>query len=201
MCAAKNNETAVPESRRSARDRIFEAAKDLFYRHGIRAVGVESIACEADATKMTLYRNFNSKDELVAACMRDHDRDFWAWWDSVLAPHTGDPQAQLMALMAAFSHQCEEQPRGCPMLNAVVELQEEDHPGRAVIVQNKLRIRERLSALCREIEAHDPDTLADALYLLIEGAYISLLVLKGSDTPAEALPRIAETLIAAHIEQ
>lgn len=201
MCAAKNNETAPPETRRSARDRIFLAAKDLFYRYGIRAVGVESIACEADATKMSLYRNFNSKDELVAECMRDHDREFWVWWDSVVAPYAGEPRAQLMALMAAFSQQCEEQPRGCPMANAVVELHEENHPGRAVIVANKVQIRERLRELCGEIGARDPDILTDAFYLLIEGAYISLLTLKGSDAPAETLPRIAETLIAAHVDR
>jgi AcrR family transcriptional regulator len=197
MCAAKT-EAAAPEARPSARDRIFVAAKDLFYRYGIRAVGVEGIAAEADATKMTLYRNFNSKDELVAECLRDHDREFWEWWGGVVAPHAGEPKAQLLALMEACSHECEAQPHGCPMNNAIVELHEQDHPGRAVIVANKIRMREHLRALCREIDARDPETLADALHLLIEGAYISQLTLKGGGAPAESLPRIAETLIAAH---
>jgi len=195
MCAAKTQ--ASSESRRPARDRIFEAAKNLFYRYGIRAVGVESIAAEADATKMSLYRNFNSKDELVAECLRDHDRFFWEWWDCTVAPHAGEPKAQLLALLEAFSQECEDHPRGCPMANAVVELHEENHPGRAVIVENKIGIRKRLHQLCREIGAREPDILADALYLLIEGAYISLLTLKGDDGPAKSLPRIGETLIEA----
>ena len=61
---------SVAASKRPARDRIFETARELFYQHGIRAVGVETIASEADATKMTLYRNFPSKDELVAEVLR-----------------------------------------------------------------------------------------------------------------------------------
>ena len=70
-------------SKRPARDRIFETARELFYQHGIRAVGVETIASEADATKMTLYRNFPSKDELVAEVLREQERDYWAWWEEV----------------------------------------------------------------------------------------------------------------------
>ncbi len=201
MCAAKA-EVATTEPRRTARDRIFDSAKDLFYRYGIRAVGVESIAAEADATKMTLYRNFSSKDELVAECLRDHKREFWDWWETVIAPHEGDPKAQLLALMNAFiCHECGDRSRGCPLANAVVELPEKSHPGRAVIVEHKFLIRERLRELCRDMEAKDPDTLGDALHLLIEGAYISQLTFDCKDDPADALPRIAETLIEAHLKK
>lgn len=200
MCAA-TAETAADKPRRTARDRIFETAKDLFYRYGIRAVGVESIASEADATKMSLYRNFSSKDELVAECMRDHDREFWAWWDGVTEPLAGNPKAQLEALMSAFSHQCDEHPRGCPMANAVVELPEKDHPGRAVIVQHKVKIREKLRALCHELDVRDADLLADTLHLLIEGAFISQLTFDCREAPSTALPRIADTLIQAHLRK
>lgn len=201
MCAAKA-EAAATEPRRSARDRIFETAKDLFYRYGIRAVGVEGIASEADATKMTLYRNFSSKDELVAECLRDHKREFWEWWDSVIARDAGDPEAQLQALMKAFiTHECGDRSRGCPLANAVVELPEKSHPGRAVIVEHKALIRERLRELCRDMKARDPDTLADALHLLIEGAYISQLTFDCKDDPADSLPRIAKVLIEAHLKK
>ena len=56
----------------------------MFYRKGIRAVGVESIAAEAGATKMSLYRNFPSKDELVAEVLREQSREGWAWWDEIV---------------------------------------------------------------------------------------------------------------------
>src|SRR5688572_32513214 len=81
----------------SARKRIFDSAAELFYRKGIRAVGVETIAAEADSTKMGLYRSFPSKDELVAEWLRDHDSRFWREWDAMAGRHPADPRKQLAA--------------------------------------------------------------------------------------------------------
>src|SRR5580692_7401414 len=80
------------------RDRIFETACDLFYQHGIRAVGVDTIASEAGTNKMSFYRSFASKDELVAEYLREQEREGWEWWDAIVAPHAGNPQAQVEAL-------------------------------------------------------------------------------------------------------
>src|SRR4051794_38670238 len=79
---------AKPE-KQTARARIFAVAKDLFYRRGIRAVGVETIVAEAGATKMSLYRSFPSKDELVAAYLQERDELYWQWWDEAVATHRG----------------------------------------------------------------------------------------------------------------
>src|SRR4051812_23907271 len=81
-----------------ARERIFDVAKDLFYHQGIRAIGVETIVSEASATKMSLYRTFPSKDDLVVAYQKDRDTLYWVWWDKTVAPHEGDPRAQIRAL-------------------------------------------------------------------------------------------------------
>jgi AcrR family transcriptional regulator len=119
----------APVSKRPARDRIFETARELFYQHGIRAVGVETIASEADATKMTLYRNFPSKDELVAEVLREQERDYWAWWESVTACCCTDPRKQLEAIFDAFETKaCNADVHGCPLSNAAIELHEENHP-------------------------------------------------------------------------
>src|SRR5256885_13015800 len=79
------------------RERILEAASDLFYRHGIRAVGVEAIADAAGTNKMTLYRHFASKDELVAEYLRRLAADAARFWDGLEQAHPGDPRAQLRA--------------------------------------------------------------------------------------------------------
>src|SRR5437016_8099506 len=83
--------------RRSARERVFKTASELFYRKGIRAVGVETIAAKANTTKMGLYRNFPSKDELVAEWLRDHDAKFWQTWDTMSGKNPHDPRKHLKA--------------------------------------------------------------------------------------------------------
>src|SRR3970282_1217577 len=77
-----------------ARDRIFQAAKSLFYRYGIRGVSVDTIAAEADTTKVTLYRVFSSKDDLVVQVLEDHTRRFWQWGEGVMEPHARNPRKQ-----------------------------------------------------------------------------------------------------------
>ena len=81
------------------RDRILETACDLFYRHGIRAVGVDAIASEAGTNKMSFYRSFPSKDDLVAEYLRDQEGEYWKWWDEVVAPYAGNPRRQVEALI------------------------------------------------------------------------------------------------------
>jgi len=190
-----NIEPSAP--RPGARDRIFETARDLFYRQGIHAVGVETIAAEADTTKMSLYRHFASKDALVAECLREEEREFWQWWDEKVAPHAGKPRQQLEALFEAFQKSCgedEDSGRGCPLQNAAVELPERTHPGRKVVVEHKSEMRRRLRQLSREVGARDPDQLGDALMLLMEGSYLARLVF-GLAGPLQAVSDAARVLI------
>src|ERR1700742_3461809 len=85
------------------RARILAAAAELFYRNGIRAVGVESIAEAAGTNKMTLYRHFSSKDELVAEYLRQSAKGEVANWERLKAAHPGDPLAQLRAWLKDMS--------------------------------------------------------------------------------------------------
>lgn len=185
--------------KKSARDRIFETACELFYERGIRAVGVETIATEAGATKMTLYRNFPSKDELVAECLREQARDAWTWWDEAIAPHAGDPRRQLEALFDAFGQKTCDDTRGCAISNAAIELHEPEHPARIVAVDYKREMRKRLGALCKGAGARDP-SLADGLFLLLEGAYVARVTL-GQNGPVASLSQVARTLIACDLDR
>src|ERR1700689_5592806 len=80
----------VPKTR--VRDRIMRTATELFYQRGIRAVGVDTIANEAGTNKMSFYRSFASKDELVGEDLRGEEREGWRWWDDTVAAHLGDPR-------------------------------------------------------------------------------------------------------------
>ena len=84
------------------RERIIGTARDLFRKHGIRGIGVDAIAEAAGTNKMTLYRHFGSKDELVAECLRDVAREVEEMWGEVETAHPGDTLAQLRANPGAY---------------------------------------------------------------------------------------------------
>src|SRR4051794_7566557 len=81
---------------RLAVDRIRKTARELFYREGIRAVGVDEIVSRAGVTKPSLYRSFSSKDELAAAYLRDYDGEFWVRFEQSAADFPDDPRAQIL---------------------------------------------------------------------------------------------------------
>jgi AcrR family transcriptional regulator len=182
---------------RCARDRIFETARELFYKQGIRAVGVETIANEAGTTKMSLYRHFPSKDELTAECLKADRAEFDQWWNETIA-RAGTPRKQLEALFSAFqSDICEdEEGRGCPLANAAVELSDPKHPARKVVLEHKSEVRKRLRDICREMSARRPEKLGDALFLLMEGTYMARIVF-GVDGPGQVVLKAANALIDA----
>jgi AcrR family transcriptional regulator len=199
MASAANAVSPSANSQTRPRERILAAASDLFYSRGIRAVGVEAIAEAAGTNKMTLYRHFNSKDELVAEYLRRLAADAGKFWDGLEAAHPGNPRAQLRGWLAAMeAHVVDADQRGCALANAAVELPEKEHPARRVIEQFKAAQRDRLVALCGAIGIAEPELLADELFLLLEGARVSAQSL-GPNGPASRLVRMGEALIASHL--
>ena len=189
---------AAAEAGPKARDRIFAVAKDLFYRRGIRAVGVESIVAAAGTTKMSLYRSFPSKDDLVVAYLKERDAIYWQWWNDIMDRHAGDPRAQVRALFESVATRTSRADyRGCPFTNAATEFPEPDHPGREVSAENKRELRARLRGLAAAAGARDAAALGDQLFVLIEGAYASGQIM-GKDGPTASIVAAAEALLAAH---
>src|SRR5262245_54062657 len=126
---AKSPVTLDKSDKTPPRTRILAAAAELFYRNGIRAVGVDAIAEAAGTNKMTLYRHFTSKDELVAEYLRQSAKGADAAWERLVAQHPGNALAQLRAWLKDMSdHIVSRDERGCPLANAAVELPEKDHP-------------------------------------------------------------------------
>lgn len=175
------------------RERILRAARELFYRDGIGAVSVEAIATTAGTNKMTLYRHFSSKDELVAAYLSELAGEGDSLWDAASAAHPGDPEAQLRYLLKHVSH-FESAGRGCALANAAVELTEPRHPARRVIEAHKRRQRERLVALVRAAGYLKPERVADELFLLVEGARVSVQSV-GREGPGSRLHALVQSLL------
>jgi AcrR family transcriptional regulator len=178
------------------RDRIAGAARDLFHKHGIRGIGVDAIAEAAGTNKMTLYRHFGSKDDLIIRCLRDVAREAEGWWAEIEAQNPGDPLAQLHAWVLGCAECVFDDHRGCDLANAAVELAETDHPARRVIEAIKTEQRDRLARLCREAGIVHADLLADTLSLLLEGARVSRQSV-GIEGPSAKFVRMCEGIIAS----
>jgi AcrR family transcriptional regulator len=186
----------APKRQTSPRERIIAAACDLFYRQGIRAVGVEAVAEAAGTNKMTLYRHFPSKDELVAECLREFAKKADARWKDLERAHP-EPRARLHAwLEGVAEHIAASGARGCAHANAAVELPDKDHPARQVIETFKKAQRQRLVELCCASGLTQPEDLAHELFLLVEGAFVCRQSI-GLEGPAR-LVRMGDAIIAAH---
>lgn len=203
MPADKNFDPSVSQETVAlppAAEKILDVARDLFYREGIRAIGVDEIVKKAGVTKPSLYRSFSSKDELAASYLRKYDLEFWKRFDEAVAAHPGDPRAQIIAFLTRVGKRSQKLGyRGCGMTNAAVEYPEPDHPARVVSEENKRELRRRLREMAQGMGAADPDMLGDGLLLLIEGAYISSQIF-GPGGPSQSVAKHADWLIGASLK-
>jgi AcrR family transcriptional regulator len=177
------------------RERILDAARDLFYSRGIRCVSVDEIAAAAQTNKMTLYRHFESKDRLVAEYLKTLNAYAVARDEEARRIHPGDAEAQLRELIARVGNDlCAADLRGCPMANAAVEFPENNHPAREVIEDSKKQQCERLVRMCREAGYADPEQLGEELFLLFEGACVNVQS-QGRCGPGSRFTKMANALL------
>ena len=147
---------------------------------------------------MTLYRHFSSKDELIAACLREAAKEFDADLEAIIRLHAHEPYGLLVAWMDYLANYLiVEADRGCALANAAIELPEKDHPARRVVEEVKTAQSTRLMQLCRDAGFVDPEGLADELFLLLEGARVSIQSV-GPKGPAARIGRMLKTIIESH---
>lgn len=186
-------------AKKTAATRVFEAARDLFYHRGIRAVGVDEIVCKAGVTKPSLYRAFASKDDLIAACLEESGREGRVALQAVLEEAGADPRDQLRAMVRYFARKVAAPDfRGCAMSNTAVEIPEPGHPGRTVLESCKADMRAVIVGITRELSIERPEELADGLLLVIEGGMAAHHIF-GSQGPCAAMVATSDALIEAHI--
>ncbi|HEX6870490.1 MAG TPA: TetR/AcrR family transcriptional regulator [Micromonosporaceae bacterium] len=185
-----------PASPPPARDRILDTAFRLFYAHGPRGVGVDTVIAESGVAKATLYKHFARKDDLVLAYL---DRVDQAWFGALrtAARAAGDePRAQLVAMFDALSTACRRDGyHGCAFINTAAE----SDPGSDVharTVEHKQLVRTWLTDLASRAGAADPALLARQLALLLDGG-LAAGVLDADPTVPAAAKAAAHTLVEA----
>ncbi|MFI5908067.1 TetR/AcrR family transcriptional regulator [Dactylosporangium sp. NPDC051541] len=174
------------------REHVLSVAHELFYRDGIHATGIDTVAAAAGVAPTTLYRQFTSKDELVGAYVERADQATRADLEAAIAS-APTPRAAVLALFDAQILAMRQRGyRGC-----VCQMTLAEYPGHRAAVTAKAWMRDRLRALLRSAAATDADVLADRLLLLHEGAIAATPSL-GADGPAAQLRPLVELLLDAH---
>src|SRR6267154_3475040 len=150
--------------RRDARQRILEATAELVTVEGLDAATPAAIAELAGAGKMSLYRHFSGKDELVAEALAERDLDYRAWL--IGDPADGTPRERLLALFDRAARRADHGGTsfiGCPYVSARLDLPDDDHPAAAVVVAHKDGMLRGLAGLLTEMGAPDPEQRAQVV--------------------------------------
>lgn len=181
----------------ASRERILATASRLFYERGFQGVGIDEIVAKSGVAKMTLYRYFPSKDDLIVAYLAESNDSFCDWFERALES-AEQPLDKLVAVFRAVGELAQSpQCLGCTFQVSAAEFPDPRHPAHAVAVRHKRDVRTRFARLTREARVRDPDALADELLMLMDGAWVAARMFRRR-SPAAHLLSAARALIDAH---
>ena len=170
-------------------------AQRLFCENGFHAVSVDDILEEAEVARMTLYKNFGSKEDLIVATLKREDTMFRQWLASAVEGRSNGPRGRILAVFGALHERfAAEGYYGCAFIRASIEYPSPNHPIHRAAREHKQMIRSYLRGLTSEVAPEDSVMLSEQLYLLLEGA-ITASQLHGEPWPAEYAGKAAEKLI------
>jgi AcrR family transcriptional regulator len=179
------------------RDHLLAVAQRMFCETGFHAVSVDAILEEAGVARMTLYKNFGSKEDLIVATLKREDRMFRQWLVSAVEAQSNHSKDRILGLFHALHDRfASDGYYGCAFIRAGIEYPAPGHPVHRAAREHKEMIRSYLRGLAAEVEGADPIILSEQLYLLFEGA-ITASQLHGEPWPAEYARQAAEKLLAA----
>jgi AcrR family transcriptional regulator len=181
-----------------ARDRVLGTAYNLFCSQGVQATGIDRIVAEAGVAKMTLYRHFRSKEELVLAVL-DLREELWTkrWLIAEATRRGNTPRERLLAIFDLFDgwfHQPDYE--GCLLNNVLLESR--DLPIRAACIAKRDNVLAFLQSLTEEAAVRDPDTLARQWRMLMTGAMVEVA---GGDPKAARRARDVASILLEHASQ
>lgn len=179
----------------SRRDHLVETALDLFYRHGFHATGIDRILATSGVAKMTLYKHFKSKDELILAVLRLRDERFRRWLMDSVESRARSPRKRLLAVFDVIEEWFSAAGfQGDMFMNAAAEYGDPAHPVRAAAADHKAALRAYFRDLAQAAGARDAEALANQWTLLVDGAVVTAHV-AGNMRSAKHARRIAKVLL------
>ena len=186
-----------PTPTRNPLERILDSSYELFSQHGVRAVGVDAIVAHAGVAKMTLYRYFASKDELVLAFMERREQRWTKGWVQAGASHrAASPEGRLLAIFDLFDEWFQRDDfEGCSFINVLLEIDDRQHPVHQAAVRHLFNIRAFLKHLAEEAGVRDPDGFSRRWHILMKGSIVAAG--EGDRGAARAAQDVGRLLLAA----
>lgn len=182
------------------RERILSAATELLAAQGIRATGIDCIVRSANASKMSLYKYFPSKEALIVACLEKYDAGLWSWFVEQVERKAPTPKDQLLAIFEVHAGWLTRPDfQGCPLINAAAEFPDQSHPVHQASAAFYRRLQHHMTDLSARAGARFPERLAGQLRALFEGAIVSEQLQRNSGVAVDARSA-AEILIVSSIE-
>ncbi|WP_232699114.1 TetR/AcrR family transcriptional regulator [Brevibacillus daliensis] len=158
-------------NKKSARERILQVASDLFYKEGVRSVGIDRIIEESGVAKASFYRNFASKDDLIVNYLEYREGLTLERLDEAEERHPDSPKMQLLAMLDELVERMNQPDyRGCPFMNTVVEFPDSNHSGHQKAVESRRELWKKVEEVMRKGGAINPRELAAQLKMLCNGA-------------------------------
>ena len=175
--------------------RILETASKLFYQKGIQNVGINEVIATSGVAKRTLYRHFSSKDLLIEAVMKYRLVQWLDWFETAVSDRGNTPKERLLATFDVLQEwYASPDFRGCPFINAVLEIADVDHPAHQISIQVRETIRNQIMQLARQAGVEDPDSFSQQYLLLMGGASL-MATIEGVPAGAKYAQTVLSTLI------
>lgn len=166
----------------SARQQILETASELFYQKGIQYVGINEVIAASGVAKRTLYRWFPSKDLLIEAVMQYRATVWIGWFETAVSERGNTPKERLLSTFDVLREwYASPNFRGCPFINAVLEIADASHKAHQVSIDLRESIRQIIVQLAAEAGVKDPDFFSRQYLLLIGGASLMATIEQSPD--------------------
>ena len=182
----------------SGRERLIRAAYELFSREGVRAVGVDAVIARAGTAKMTLYRNFPSKNDLILEFLRRREQLWTCGWLEAESRRRGEtPRDQLLAIFDVFADWFSQPDfEGCSFLTTMIEINDSEHPVYQAAIEYLANIRSYIEELAAAAGLSDTDSFARKWHILMKGSIMAAH--EGDNAAAGRAKQMGELLLKEH---
>jgi AcrR family transcriptional regulator len=183
-------------ARNRCKDHLLEKATELFSRNGFHATGIDTIIAEADVSRMSLYNNFDSKDDLIVSVLAQQDHRIEEWLKQIVEGE-GSPAQRFDRLFDELGKRFNSGSfHGCPFTNAVAEYSCPEHPVHQAAVRHKERVAVLLYNLLTQMNVSDAEETAAQVMVVIDGGSVRAQIL-GDPEAHEVARKAACSIVRA----